>query len=53
MTSEYEWVERFPGLSRLEPKIKELLLSRSNIIEVPKGVTIFGPKTHQKTCCFF
>ena len=52
MTSEYEWVERFPGLSRLEPKIKELLLSRSNIIEVPKGVTIFGPENSPENMLF-
>ena len=52
MTSEYEWVERFPGLSRLEPKIKELLLSRSNIIEVPKGLTIFGPENSPENMLF-
>ena len=38
-----EWLERFPGLSRLDPETKKLLLSRSTIIEVPEGTTIFGP----------
>lgn len=43
MTDAQEWVARFPGLSRLEPPIKQLLLSRSAIVEVPEGTTIFGP----------
>jgi CRP/FNR family transcriptional regulator len=38
-----EWLERFPGLSRLDLETKKLLLSRSTIIEVPEGTTIFGP----------
>ncbi|WP_294613151.1 Crp/Fnr family transcriptional regulator [Roseovarius sp.] len=38
-----EWVERFPGLARLEPATKKVLLSRSAIVEVPKDTTIFGP----------
>lgn len=38
-----EWVERFPGLSRLKPDIKQLLLERSVIADVPAGATIFGP----------
>jgi len=37
------WVERFPGLSRLDTPTKDLLLSRSTIIEVPAGTMIFGP----------
>ena len=36
-------MQRFPGLSRLEPPIKQLLLSRSAIIEVPERTTIFDP----------
>lgn len=43
MSDAQTWVERFPGLSRLEPKIKQLLLSRSAVIEVPKDTVIFGP----------
>ncbi len=38
-----EWVERFPGLSRLKPATKQLLLSRSAVLNVPEGTTIFGP----------
>ncbi len=37
------WLDRFAGLSRLEPPIKELLLRRSQIIEVPADTVIFGP----------
>ncbi len=43
MTDVAEWVERFPGLSRLEPAIKQLLLTRSKIVSVPEGTVIFGP----------
>lgn len=43
MSDATEWVERFPGLSRLEPSVKQLLLSRSTIVEVPKATIIFGP----------
>jgi len=43
MTNTTAWVERFPGLSRLKPDIKDLLLSRSEIVEVPQNTIIFGP----------
>lgn len=43
MTETHSWLERFPGLSKLEPKIKELILSRSTIVDVAAGTTIFGP----------
>ncbi len=43
MTVTTEWVERFPGLSQLEPATKETLLKRSTIVTVPEGSTIFGP----------
>lgn len=43
MTDTAKWVERFPGLSRLEPEVKDLLLTRSQIVTVPKDTTIFGP----------
>lgn len=43
MTQTESWLDRFPGLSRLEPPIKTLLLDRSKIIDAPQGTTIFGP----------
>jgi len=43
MTNTTAWVERFPGLSRLKPDIKDLLSSRSEIVEVPQNTIIFGP----------
>lgn len=52
MTDTKEWVERFPGLSRLEPPIKDLLLSRSTIIEVPKNITLFGPGNSPENMLF-
>jgi CRP/FNR family transcriptional regulator len=52
MTNTHGWVERFPGFSRLEPSIKELLLSRSEIVEVPSGTTIFGPGNSPENMLF-
>lgn len=52
MTNPEEWVERFPGLSRLEPPIKELLLNRSDIISAPEGVTLFGPGNSPENMLF-
>lgn len=52
MTNTHGWVERFPGLSRLEPSIKELLMSRSEIVEVPSGTTIFGPGNSPENMLF-
>lgn len=43
MTNSEEWVERFPGLARLEPTAKKSLLTRSQIIDVPEGTMVFGP----------
>lgn len=43
MTETLEWVERFPGLSRLAPEVKQMLLSQSAVVDVPHGTTIFGP----------
>lgn len=37
------WVERFPGLAQLEPATRQALVSRSVMVEVPAGTTIFGP----------
>lgn len=47
-----EWVERFPGLSRLEAETKDLLLARSVIIEVPAGTTLFGPGNSPENMLF-
>ncbi|WP_324753348.1 Crp/Fnr family transcriptional regulator [Roseovarius sp. Pro17] len=37
------WVDRFPGLSRLETRIKSILLARSAVLDLPRGTVIFGP----------
>jgi CRP/FNR family transcriptional regulator len=52
MTEAQEWVERFPGLSRLEPQVKQVLLSRSAIVKVPAGTTIFGPGNSPENMLF-
>lgn len=38
-----EWIERFSGLSRLSPDVKDLLSARSKIVSVPAGSVMFGP----------
>lgn len=38
-----EWIEQFPGLSRLEPAIKEVLTRKSAVVTVLEGSVIFGP----------
>ncbi len=43
MSATDHWVERFPGLSRLEPAIKDLLMARSAVIDLPANATVFGP----------
>lgn len=52
MTETTEWVERFPGLSRLETPTKQLLLARSAIVTVPEGTTIFGPGNSPENMLF-
>ena len=53
MTSDTEkWIDRFPGLSQLEQSVKNLILSESTIIEVPKGVTLFGPGNSPENMLF-
>jgi CRP/FNR family transcriptional regulator, anaerobic regulatory protein len=37
------WIDRFPGLSRLDSSVKAMLLKRSTVITVPKDTVIFGP----------
>lgn len=38
-----EWIERFAGLSRLSPEVKDILLARSKVISVPRDTVLFGP----------
>lgn len=52
MNIETDWVERFPGLSRLEPSIKKLLSSRSILVDVPSGTTVFGPGNSPENMLF-
>jgi len=37
------WIERFKGLKRLEPGIRDVLTGRSQVIRMPAGTVIFGP----------
>lgn len=43
MHDEDLWINRFPGLSRLEPAIKDLLVSRSSLVDFDHNSMIFGP----------
>jgi len=43
MTEDANWVERFPGLSRLDMPTKQLLTTRSTLVSVPKDTMVFGP----------
>jgi len=52
MKEQTAWPERFPGLSRLTPPIKQLLLSRSSVIDLPKGATVFGPGNSPQNMLF-
>lgn len=38
-----DWIDRFPGLSKLDTSIREILVERSKIAELPEGTVIFGP----------
>jgi CRP/FNR family transcriptional regulator len=38
-----DWIDRFEGLSRLEPRIRDVLTSRSQVIRIPADTVIFGP----------
>jgi len=40
-----DWTNRFPGLSDLEEPYKARLLEQSNIVEIPKNTSLFGPGT--------
>jgi CRP/FNR family transcriptional regulator len=37
------WVERFPGLSRLEAAAKQRLTEHSEIVCIPENTVVFGP----------
>ena len=37
------WIDRFPGLSRLDTAVRDTLVKRSTVITVPKDTVIFGP----------
>lgn len=38
-----DWIERFPGLSKLSAEIKRTLLDKAAIIRVAKGSVVFAP----------
>ena len=38
-----DWIEQFPGLSRLEPAIRDVLTRKSAVVTVREGSVIFGP----------
>jgi len=52
MTDQAQWVERFAGLSRLDAPTKQLLMSRSAIVALPKDTTIFGPGNSPENMLF-
>ena len=37
------WIDRFPGLSKLDEPIRQTLIKRSKIVDLPEGTVIFGP----------
>jgi len=37
------WIEQFPGLSQLEPDIRDVLTRKSAVVTVREGSVIFGP----------
>jgi CRP/FNR family transcriptional regulator len=37
------WIDRFDGLSKLSPPIREMLEKRSTVVRVPRDTVIFGP----------
>ena len=38
-----DWINKFPGLSRLEQDLRQPLAQTSRIVELPAGTQIFGP----------
>lgn len=41
--SEQSWIDRFHGLSRLEPQVRDTLRRRAQVLSIPKDTVIFGP----------
>lgn len=37
------WIDRFEGLSKLPPPIREMLEKRTTVVRVPRDTVIFGP----------
>jgi CRP/FNR family transcriptional regulator len=52
MEDDKDWVERFHGLSRLDLPTKQLLTTRSTIIDVPKDTMLFGPGNSPENMLF-
>ncbi len=40
-----DWINRFPGLSNLEPPYRTLILEQGRIISIPENTSLFGPGT--------
>ncbi|MEN8838092.1 MAG: Crp/Fnr family transcriptional regulator [Celeribacter marinus] len=38
-----DWIDRFIGLSSLDQKLRDRLITQSQVITVPKGTILFGP----------
>jgi CRP/FNR family transcriptional regulator len=38
-----DWIDAFPGLARLDADLRQSLIERSRLIDVPEGTVIFGP----------
>ncbi|WP_439104882.1 Crp/Fnr family transcriptional regulator [Celeribacter marinus] len=38
-----DWIDRFVGLSSLDEKLRDRLITQSQVITVPKGTILFGP----------
>ncbi|SEK17957.1 Crp/Fnr family transcriptional regulator [Pacificibacter marinus] len=38
-----DWIDRFAGLSQLDDSLRKTLVSKSNIVTLPKNTVLFGP----------
>lgn len=38
-----DWIDRFDGLSKLEPALRNVLTTRSHVVRLPADSVIFGP----------
>lgn len=38
-----DWITQFPGLSRLEPAVQDILTHKSMVVSLPEGTVIFRP----------